>query len=141
MPLLRVPARLEQLASVNTFIVEQTPSAFTSVIPNIELVAEELLVNVFSYAYPEGTTGNAEVTLKEVFFDGEPTLCFSVSDWGSPFNPFSEAPVPDLSLDTENRPIGGLGIHLIRNVTAHQGYCRENGSNHIDVYFIAPQNV
>ena len=137
MPILHVPARLEQLASVNIFLTEHTPQLFRAVLPNIELVAEELLVNVFSYAYPDGTEGKAELRLREVYFDGTPLLCFSVTDWGAPFNPFADAPNPDLTLDTESRPIGGLGIFLIRSVTAHQSYARENGANIIDVYFSA----
>ena len=139
MPQLHVPAGLEQLAAVNHFLSENIPARFLPVLLNLELVTEELLVNVFSYAYPEGTTGNAEIALREVFFDGQDMLCFSVKDWGSPFNPFAEAPSPDLTLDTESRPIGGLGIHLIRNVTTHQAYSRENGTNHIDVYFSLPE--
>ena len=141
MPQLQLPATLEQLAAVNEFLTANTPAAFSSLLPNIELVAEELLVNVFSYAYPEGTTGMAEVTLREVNFDGKPMLCFSVKDWGGAFDPFSEAAAPDLSLDAESRPIGGLGIYLIRNVTAHQSYCREEGANLIDVYFPLPDEA
>lgn len=140
MPQLHVPARLEQLAAVNEFLNANTPAAFLPVMLNLELVTEELLVNVFSYAYPEGTTGNAEISLHEVFFDGKDMLCFSVKDWGKPFNPFAEVPSPDLTLDTESRPIGGLGIYLIRNVTAHQAYAREDGANRIDVYFALPEH-
>ena len=139
MPQLHVPARLEQLAAVNSFLSENIPPRFLPALLNVELVTEELLVNVFSYAYPEGTTGNAEIALREVFFDGEDMLCFSVRDWGSPFNPFAEAPSPDISLDAESRPIGGLGIYLIRNVTTHQAYSREDGANRIDVYFSLPE--
>ena len=139
MPQLHVPARLEQLASVNAFLTENIPQRFLPVLLNLELVTEELLVNVFSYAYPEGTTGNAEIAMREVFFDGQDMLCFSVKDWGAPFNPFAEAPAPDLSLDTENRPIGGLGIYLIRNITTHQAYTREDGANIIDVFFSLPE--
>ena len=83
MPQLHVPARLEQLAAVNSFLSENIPPRFLPALLNVELVTEELLVNVFSYAYPEGTTGNAEIALREVFFDGEDMLCFSVKDWGA----------------------------------------------------------
>jgi anti-sigma regulatory factor (Ser/Thr protein kinase) len=135
MPQLQVPATLEQLEAVNGFLEKNIPLDFRNVLPNVELVAEELLVNVFSYAYPEGSEGKAEIVLRQVSFDNEPMLCFTVKDWGSPFDPFSEAPIPDLSLDTESRPIGGLGVYLIRNVTAHQAYSREENANIIDVYF------
>jgi len=139
MPLLKLPATLEQLGPVNEFLEAHTPEKYRALKANIELVAEELLVNVFSYAYPEGTEGQAEIALREVFFDGRSLLCFSVRDWGTPFNPFDEAPVPDLSLDTESRPIGGLGIFLIRSVTVHQAYSRDDDANIIDVYFSTPE--
>ncbi|MBR6625757.1 MAG: ATP-binding protein, partial [Mailhella sp.] len=81
MPQLKLPATLEQLVPVNEFLAAHTPEAYRALKGNIELVAEELLVNVFSYAYPEGTEGRAEVGLREVHFDGRDLLCFSVKDW------------------------------------------------------------
>ena len=140
MPQLHLPATLEQLAAVNSFLEANVPAAFRALLPNVELAAEELLVNVFSYAYPEGSDGMAEVALREVSFDGRAMLCFTVKDWGAPFDPFAEAPAPDLTLDTESRPIGGLGVFLIRSVTAHQAYSREGDANIIDVYFALPEH-
>ena len=141
MPQLRLPATLEQLGTVNEFLAAHTPESYRAIKRNIELAAEELLVNVFSYAYPEGSEGRAEIGLREVHFDGTDLLCFSVKDWGAPFNPFEEAESPDLALDTESRPIGGLGIFLIRSVTAHQAYCRDEDANIIEVYFAAPDTA
>lgn len=140
MPQIKLPATLEQLGPVNEFLSSHTPEAYRGLKANIELVAEELLVNVFSYAYPEGAEGRAEVGLREVSFDGASFLCFSVKDWGTPFDPFEEAESPDLTLDTESRPIGGLGIFLIRSVTAHQAYSRDDGANIIEVYFSPPES-
>ena len=48
MATLSVPASLEQLANVNAFIHETIPSSYRPLIPQVELAAEELLVNVFS---------------------------------------------------------------------------------------------
>jgi len=141
MPQLSLPATLEQLAPVNEFLAAHTPEAYKGLKSNIELVAEELLVNVFSYAYPAGCEGRAEIGLREVFLDGTALLCFSVKDWGAPFNPFAEAADPDLSLDAESRPIGGLGIFLIRSVTAHQSYSRDEDANIIEVFFAAPEQA
>ena len=140
MPQLMLPAKLEQLEPINEFLAANTPEEFKDQKANIELVAEELLVNVFSYAYPEGEEGKAEVGLREVHFDGETLLCFSVTDWGAPFNPFAEAPEPDLTLDTESRPIGGLGIFLIRSVSKHQAYSRDDGANIIEIYFAVTES-
>ncbi|MBO4312319.1 MAG: ATP-binding protein [Desulfovibrionaceae bacterium] len=140
MPIFHVPAGAEQLAVVNKFLAEHIPQQYRHLLPKLELAAEELLVNVFSYAYQDGTEGKAEIRLREIFFDGETYLCFSVTDWGKPFNPFADAPTPNLELDAESRPIGGLGIYLIRSVTAHQAYTREENANIIDVYFSKEEN-
>lgn len=134
MPKLKVPATLENLQAVNLFIGENLPSDCEFLRPKIELVAEELLVNVFTYAY-EGGEGDAEVGCREVFFDNEEFFCFWVSDSGKPFNPFLEAPIPDLTLDAENRPIGGLGIHLIKSLVRHFSYSYTDRNNLIELYF------
>ena len=135
---LTLPASIDQLHAVNKFLADSLPPAFAAIRPNLELAAEELLVNVFSYAYAEGQKGSAVIDLQEVFFDGAPMVMLTVSDEGAPFNPFAEAEGPDITLDAESRPIGGLGVFLIRNVTTHQAYRAENGRNIIDVYFAMP---
>ena len=54
----------------------------------------------------------------------------SVEDDGLPFNPL-EAPEPDLDSPIETRQIGGLGIHLVRNVTDGLEYRRNEGRNRL----------
>ncbi len=49
-------------------------------------------------------------------------------DYGVPFNPFSVA-VPDSTLTVEERPIGGLAIHLVQNVTDDVSYHRRTRGN------------
>lgn len=134
MPNLTLPATLESLQTVFSFIEATLPARFSAQKSNIELVAEELLVNVFSYAYPEGH-GMAEIMLEEAVGENAGLLAFRVKDWGNPFNPFSEAPDPDLTSGVESRPIGGLGIFLIRQLTEKQTYRYENSCNVIDVFF------
>ena len=135
---LSVPASLEQLANVNAFIHETIPSSYRPLIPQVELAAEELLVNVFSYAYPD-VPGEAQVACREVRLDNVPYFCFKVQDWGAPFDPFLEAPVPDVSLGVDERPVGGLGIHLIKSVVAHYTYAYYEQSNIIELYFALPE--
>ncbi len=134
MATLSVPASIEHLATVNAFIAEHMPEQHRGIIPQVELTAEELLVNVFSYAYPD-SPGKAEVGCRVVLFDDAPFFCLTVRDWGAPFNPFSEAPTPDTSLDVEERPVGGLGVHLIKSMVGHYSYSHHESSNHIELYF------
>ncbi len=134
MPVLTLPATLESLQSVFEFIGRELPAGFAAQKQTIELVAEELLVNVFSYAYPEGG-GRAEIALEEVADGSRRLLAFTVRDWGQPFNPFEEVPDPDLTGGVETRPVGGLGVFLIRQMTESQTYRHENGCNIIQVFF------
>ena len=75
---LKMPAQTEQLQIVNAFIESNVSGAL---VPTMELVAEELLVNVFNYAYPSDKEGEAEVGIWEVDFDGQRFFCFRVKDW------------------------------------------------------------
>ena len=58
----------------------------------------------------------------------EGSLDFIISDTGIPFDP-TAAPEADTSLGVEDRPIGGLGIFLVRKIMDKVSYRRENGKN------------
>lgn len=135
MPTIVVPAKMDHLDDAKDYLKKAIPPAYALQTANVILVAEELLVNVFSYAYPDGTEGEAEISIGLVEDDGEEMLQFTVRDWGKPFDPFEEAPVPDLSLDVEGRPIGGLGIFLIKQVSQKQFWAYEDGTNYIRILF------
>ena len=135
MPTITIPAALDSLATIRDYVEREVPAAFRNQTATVMLVAEELLVNVFSYAYPVGFAGSAEVNLAVIDDAGEDKLLFTVKDWGSPFNPFEEAPVPDLTLNVEARPIGGLGVFLIQQVSEKQTYAYVDGANRIDIVF------
>jgi serine/threonine-protein kinase RsbW len=57
-----------------------------------------------------------------------PRLTVVLSDDGPPFDPFGQAE-PDTTLSVEDRPIGGLGIHLVRKVMDRLEYRRQDGKN------------
>ena len=80
-------------------------------IRNINLALEEAVVNVMSYAYPEGTEGQVDIDLTS---DGD-EMVFIITDSGTPFDPTQKEEV-DTTLSAEERPIGGLGIHLVRKL-------------------------
>ncbi len=91
---------------------------------NINLAIEEAVTNVIMYAYPPGTEG--KVTLDAVL-DGN-TLRFTLADRGKLFDP-TAAPDADTSASLEDRPIGGLGIHLVRTIMDEVSYMRQDGKN------------
>ena len=78
---------------------------------NINLALEEAVVNVMSYAYPEGTEGQVDIDLTA---NGD-EMVFIITDSGTPFDPTQKEEV-DTTLSAEERPIGGLGIHLVRKL-------------------------
>ena len=90
----------------------------------LNLAIEEAVVNVMNYAYPQGTIGDINI---EVQVDNN-QLEFIISDSGTPFDPTTKAEV-DTTLSAEERPIGGLGIHLVRNIMDSINYERVNGKN------------
>ena len=92
----------------------------------VKLVLEELGLNVVNYG------GGDETPDIEITVASEPdVLTITISDNGLPFDPLNDAPPPDLTSPIENRPIGGLGIHLVRTMMDEMSYRRENGRNHL----------
>ncbi len=129
-----VPASLEQLANVNTFLRRAIPAMHWHWLPQMELVAEELLVNIMNYAYGDAG-GSVEVGCGLVTKEGIKYICLTVKDWGEPFNPFAEAITPDVGLTMEERPYGGLGVHLVRHLATLHEYSYANEANLVSVYF------
>ena len=78
---------------------------------NFNLAMEEAVVNVMNYAYPHGKKGNINIVAK--LYDD--ILSFSIIDNGKRFDPTAKAEV-DTTLSAEERSIGGLGIHLVRQL-------------------------
>ena len=121
-----LPNDVNAVPQLASFIEEVAEShgADPTVTMNIDLAIEETVVNVMKYAYPEGTFGEVEVTAR--FHDD--TLVFNISDSGIPFDP-TKVSDPDTTLSAEERPIGGLGIHLVRQLMDDVTYCYENNHN------------
>ena len=90
----------------------------------INLALEEAVCNVIHYAYPEGTAGKMDL---EAVREGN-RLRFTLTDRGKAFDP-TAAPEADLSSSVEDRPVGGLGIHLVRSIMDSIRYQRLDGKN------------
>ena len=93
----------------------------------LDLLIEEIFMNVCCHAYPDGRQG--VVTLSYTIpTPGE--MSIEVADQGAEFNPLT-APPPDLTLDLESRPIGGLGIFLVKTLAPSITYRRDRDWNRI----------
>jgi sigma-B regulation protein RsbU (phosphoserine phosphatase) len=88
----------------------------------INLALEEAVVNVMNYAYP-GRNGQVLVE-----FEKTDKAVFTITDSGIPFDPTQQAEA-DTSLSAEERPIGGLGIFLVRQLMDEVRYERIDDKN------------
>jgi anti-sigma regulatory factor (Ser/Thr protein kinase) len=91
---------------------------------SVNLALDEVITNVIRYAHDDG--GQHPIVVRLEIDQDE--LTAQVEDDGRAFNPL-EAPVPDIGASIEERPIGGLGIHLVRSVMNSIEYRREDERN------------
>ena len=98
----------------------------TNLIFQVKLILEEMAINVIDYGSGEGLAPiHIQLTTK-----GD-AVTIEITDVGQPFDPIKEAPSPDLSLSLEERPIGGLGLYLVRTMVDEMHYRWEDGQNHL----------
>ena len=116
-----LPNDTQEVPRLNTFVSDMCNSldAPLDVTAQVQLAVEEAVVNVMDYAYPAGTRGELTV---EVQADDE-QLQFIIRDTGIPFDP-TTTPEIDTTLSAKDRPIGGLGIHLVRQIMDDVQYRR-----------------
>lgn len=118
---LRVKANDESLQTVNDFIHSILPSACDEMILNqIDLAVEEIFVNIAHYS------GAGEAIINSSFDNDKLEVTFS--DSGVPFNPLAK-PDPDITLNAEEREIGGLGIFLTKKFMDTVSYEYKDGMN------------
>jgi sigma-B regulation protein RsbU (phosphoserine phosphatase) len=123
---LSITNRVDEIARVN-----QSFNAFAKrhgiaagVRRKMNVVFEELLSNIVSHAYRD--EGEHTIDLRaELSAD---RLAITITDDGRPFNPFTSA-APDTAVSMEERQMGGLGIHLVRNMMDEVSYSRRTDKN------------
>lgn len=93
----------------------------TPVHEDLQVVLDEVCANVLRHAYAPGQPGSLRLDLRINGDHAPPAIELSLIDQGAPFNPLANA-TPDTSLNWEERPIGGLGIHLVQTLTHAQSY-------------------
>ena len=128
-----LPARLENLGELIGFVsaCAEDYGLSPEKIGTIELAAEEALVNIIRYAYPE-KPGEIEIYCHQ----NETVFMITFKDWGIPFNPLSR-PDPNTHLSLAERQIGGMGILLIKKMIPEVRYRREDQANILS--FVIPE--
>jgi serine/threonine-protein kinase RsbW len=119
-----VAANTEQIPVISEFIEElmRTSGFDSKAIMEVQLAVEEACTNIALYAYP-GREGN--IHIKARAGDG---LILSIEDDGTPFDP-TKLDDPLMQADAEERPIGGLGIYLIKTYVDGVSYESKDGKN------------
>ena len=117
---------MNSLPKLNEFVddIAEKLSIDPSQEMKMNLALEEAVVNVIDYAYPEGTKGDINIEAKA----NDLRLKFIITDSGTPFDPTAQKEM-DTTLSAEERPIGGLGIHLVRQIMDSINYERVNDTN------------
>lgn len=126
---LLIENRCEDIEKLTTFVDELAEDCCIDMKmqSQLNLALEEAVVNVVNYAYPKGTIG--EIDLLVTSPDKE-SLTFVLSDSGVPFDP-TKVPEADVTKSAEDRPIGGLGIFLVRKIMDSVIYRYSNGKNEL----------
>jgi serine/threonine-protein kinase RsbW len=133
---MQVPARIENMALLVQFISGNAGKLGFSGkrIKEIELAAEEALVNIIDYAYPDHL-GDIKVTCLQ----NPKTFAIEIEDTGIAFDMLSIKD-PDISASISDREIGGLGVFLIRKLMDEVHYHRENGKNILNLIVHIPHS-
>ena len=96
----------------------------------VRLALDELLSNVIRYAYDDQASHRIGLKLET----GDPFF-LTIEDDGKPFDPLADAPPPVLAGPVEDRPIGGLGLHILKKMGLRLAYRRDAGRNVLRVEF------
>ena len=117
---------ISEIARLNEF-VEEIGNEFSlspEVVFNLTLVLEEAVVNIINYAYPKEDHESIYLSAKL----HNDSIILVLTDTGKEFDP-TMAPEADITLSADERPIGGLGIFLIRQILNEVKYERIDGKN------------
>ncbi len=121
----RFPALVANTPDMEEFVADAATEAGLdpSRLLHLRLAIAEAVTNICLYAYP-GDDGWVDITVSST----ADTLTVTICDGGRPYDPLQHAD-PDIHASLEDRPLGGLGIFLMRRVTDALEYQRVNECN------------
>lgn len=90
----------------------------------VNLAVDEILTNIILYAFPRREDHQVELRVRLE----KDMLTVEFEDSGRPFDPLS-VPEPELEAALEDRPVGGLGIHIVRRLMEDMSYRRHDNRN------------
>jgi len=125
------PARRDALPQVVAFLGDVCAAAGLGreTCLRLTLLVEELFTNTVVHGH--GADSEAPVRIECEVSPGRIALTYE--DTGPAHDPFARVVAPDADADVENRPVGGLGVHLIRAMAQHVEYQRAGDRNRISL--------
>ncbi|MBQ5423413.1 MAG: ATP-binding protein [Clostridiales bacterium] len=120
-------AELDNVLSFADAILEELGCSVKAQM-QIDIAIEEIFVNIAHYAYPEAE-GEAVISVDS----GEgPSVTITFEDEGIPYDPLKNED-PDITLSAEDRPIGGLGIFMVKKSMDEVSYEYKDGKNRLTI--------
>lgn len=122
------PASLDSIPLIRKHITAEAAKsgADQKTALQLGLALEEVTVNIVKYAFRDNRGQDIEIGIAK-----RPLIMIiHVIDKGGPFNPM-ESPVPDTQAPVEDRPIGGLGLFLVKKIVDEITYERDGDRNHL----------
>lgn len=92
----------------------------------VDLMLDEIVSNIVRHAYAGREDGQIEICAD---FNGM-EIWVTVRDFGPEFNPLC-LPPPETRVPIEDRRVGGLGVHLVKNFSDRLRYRRDGNANEI----------
>ena len=123
-----IETRLDELTRLTEAVENLGEEANWSpaLVGKVNLVLEELAMNTINHGHDGGLH---EISI--TFNSTDDALTIDIVDDGTPFDPLTDAPMPDVTAPMHERPIGGLGVYLVRKLMDELTYRREEGRNHL----------
>jgi serine/threonine-protein kinase RsbW len=109
---LQVAADVAQLATIRAFVEQQTRALGIDAydIYDLILAVNEAATNIVAHGY-RGQPGTIEIELR---LQGD-AIEITLRDQAPLFDP-TQVPTPDMSLPLHKRPLGGMGVHVTREL-------------------------
>ena len=128
---LKVNADISELDKVLAFadsILESMDCSMKAQM-QIDVAIEEIFVNIAHYAYP---SGDGEAVIQIEADEASKTVSITFIDQGTPYDPLQNAD-PDITLSAEDRPIGGLGIFMVKKSMDDMSYEYKDNQNRLTI--------
>ena len=128
---LKVTANISELDQVLSFAdtILEGMECPMKVQMQIDIAIEEIFVNIAHYAYPDG---EGEAVIEVETDENANSVKITFIDQGTPYDPLQNK-APDITLSADDRPIGGLGIFMVKKSMDEVSYEYKDGTNQLTI--------